>query len=414
MREFDVLIIGAGSAGLMCASRLCFLAKKFGSDLKIGVIDSNNRIGRKLAITGNGKCNLTNSDIDISLYNSDDFSKLRKIVESFDYESTIDFFSNELGLITTQKDELTYPQTEKSSSVIDAFRMYLVDNGVEIILEEKISNAIKRDLFECDSKSEKIVSKCLVIATGGASFPNTGSDGNGYKLLSRFINRSEFTPVSPALVQLTSNDKDLTVLSGMRFHCCISLFEDGDEISSEEGEILFTDYGLSGICVMQLSRYIAQHKYFVIIDILSDYTNEYIVNYLRSRASCVSNRSIVKVLMGITLREFAEVILNRSNINPETPIASLSSSDYRKIARNIKSLKVQITGKESFDKAQVTKGGLNMNAVTDNLESVDNDGLFVCGEVLNVDGPCGGYNLQWAWSSADAVANGIMRRLYGI
>lgn len=410
MSDYDALIIGAGSAGLMCASRLCFYAKKSSNNIKVGLIDSNNKIGRKLAITGNGRCNLTNTILDSSKYNSDNKSSVDAIISSFNVSDTLDYFEHELGLITTCKDNLVYPITLKSSSVIDCFKSYLEDNEVEFIYDTKVTSILKHDnVFEVKTSGKVLTSKNVIVATGGCSYRNTGSDGSGYRLLSGFVNKSNFSPVRPSLIQLVSNDKSLSMLSGIRMPANVELFSEDQLIHSERGELLFTDNGISGICVMQLSRFVSNGKYVVVADLMPDFSENIVNNRITELISDFSNRRVTDSLAGLLLKPVTEVILKKMNISSDTLAKDLPSGSALRIAKHIKEFRITISGTEDFDKAQVTTGGLNLNSMNEYLEVKSVSGLYACGEVLNVDGPCGGYNLQWAWSSADSVARGIVR-----
>lgn len=415
MSDFDVLIIGAGSAGLMCASRLCFYKKKYAKDMRIGVVDSNSKIGRKLAITGNGRCNLTNLELDSSLFASDDLSKVESIISSFNVEDTLDYFSSELGLLTISKNELVYPITNKSSSVIDCFRNYLADNQVDIIFDSKVIGCdYIDDTYLVKTGSATYKTKNLVIATGGASYKMTGSDGSGYKLMNKFVSRDKFSQIKPSLVQLVSNDTDIKVLSGTRINCEVQLFENNDSVAVEQGELLFTDSGVSGICIMQLSRYLNKGRYYVLVDMFPELSTEFLTKYLFDLREMFADRSVSDALSGIILKPITEVILNRLNIKLTDRISALNDSSINRLAGQLKSFRIMIAGTEDLDKAQVTSGGLNLGALSTELEVNGYNGLYACGEILNVDGPCGGYNLQWAWSSADSVARGVINRLYGV
>lgn len=411
MPLLDVLIVGAGSAGLMCAARLCHYSKNAHNSIKIAIIDSNSKIGRKLTITGNGRCNITNSDIDCSLFNSDNAEFVNSVYSEFDSNMTMDFFTNELGLFLTKKNSLVYPYSLKSSSVIDSLRKYLCDNDVDFILDSKVIKITKEDCFTIYTDGMNYTANNVVIATGGSSYKITGSDGSGYRLLASFLSRKDFTPVRPSLIQLTSNDSDIKSLSGSRFNCKLSLIKDNSEISKEDGELLFTDTGISGICVMQLSRFLTNGRYYVNVDFLPEYSEEYLTKYIKDCFDRFQNRLIVDALSGILLPGLIEIVLKRNGISLSKSSGD-SSSLISKIVKTLKCFRISISGTEDFDKAQVTSGGLNLCDLSSNLETRIN-GLYACGEVLNVDGPCGGYNLQWAWSSADAVARGVINKLYG-
>lgn len=391
---YDTIIIGAGSSGLMCAARLVC----DGMD-NVLLLDSNPKAGKKLAITGNGRCNLTNLSLDKDLYFSDDKDRLYKVLSYFGVDETINFFEKELGLKTVSKDELVYPVTLKSSSVIDVLRFYISKIDIEYELKvDKVSQDAEGYTVFAGEKSFE--GRNVVFATGGMSYPKTGSDGNGYRLLSRFFNKEEFTAVTPSLVQLKTSDRDLKSLSGFRFNSRVSLISDDETKATEVGELLFTDYGISGICVMQLSRHLTNGRNKVVIDLLVD--DEAICDSLRR----FSHRSVPDALIGILPSELTKTVLKRLGTSELK-----DPSVIRRFIRMLHEFTVNISGTNGFDNSQVTRGGLNLNALDDELQSREHKGLYVCGEVLNVDGPCGGYNLQWAWSSAVVVADSIKRSI---
>ncbi|MBO7448786.1 MAG: aminoacetone oxidase family FAD-binding enzyme [Clostridiales bacterium] len=396
MSLYDAIIIGAGSSGLMCAARLKFLGIK-----NILLLDSNSKVGKKLAITGNGRCNLTNTEIDPKNYYSDSSLIIDEIFGKYPVTDTLSFFEKEMGLKTINKEGLVYPITLKSSSVIDVLRFYLDD--IDIKLNSKVKYIVKSDdLFEIKTADDSYNSKYLVIATGGCSYPNTGSDGSGFKLLNCMIPKEDFAPVRPVLVQLCSSDRDLKRLSGYRFASKVMLENDGKITASEKGELLFTDYGISGICIMQLSRYIKEGKNTVIVDLIDNEDD------IRERILKFPKRETKDALIGILPDVLTEVILKRLNCKKIT-----TESEIKRFINELHNFRIKISGTQNFDNAQVTRGGVMLTCLSSSLETRVK-GLYVIGEAVNVDGPCGGYNLQWAWSSAFAVADAIKGALYDV
>lgn len=390
--KYSVAVIGGGASGLMCA---CYLASCGISD--IAVVERNPRVGKKLLMTGNGRCNITNLSADASSYHSDDNEKLNRIFQSFGVPFTREFIENTLLIRLIDKDDLVYPGTFKSSTVLDGLRFYCEDHGVTFITDTMI------DSLSVDKLStNELDASFYVIAAGGASYPDTGSDGNSYKLINSLIrNNSAFEPLCPALVQLRSSDKDIRVLSGSRARVRVKLYIDRTAAAEEEGEILFTDYGVSGICIMQLSSIYNRKKMsglreaYLSVDLLPDMPREAVRDEVRRRLDIPSGRSYADKLSGLIQNNIAEVICKRD----------------RDIACELKDFRISISGSMDFDKAQVTSGGLKLSYLSDNLSLKDNDIFYVIGETVNVDGPCGGYNLQWAWSSAFAAADDIVRRI---
>ena len=391
-REYDVLIIGGGASGLMCAASLVSRGIT-----NIAVIERNDRVGKKLLMTGNGRCNVTNISAVSGDYNTDDPDKLALIFEKFGISDTMSFFENELNVKLTQKGDLIYPRTLRSNTVLDSLRFYCEDNGVTFITDTFVREITDDNVVNGAYKAEYII-----ISTGGASYPVTGSDGNSYKIINSVIHdNSAFAPVCPGLVPLMSSDKDLKSLSGSKAQVSVKLFIDRKECGCEEGELLFTDYGISGICVMQLSSVYDRMKLkglkeaYVLVDLLPEMTIEEAKDQIDRRLSSASDRSASEKLSGLIPIIIAEVITKRNG----------------DLIDNIKNMRIDISGGLDFDRAQITVGGVKLSSLNDGLSLKKRDDIYVIGEAVNVDGPCGGYNLQWAWSSAFAAADDIHERL---
>ena len=385
--KYDVIIIGAGAAGLMCAAALY----NADSSLRVLVLEKNSKPGRKLLATGNGRCNYTNRNVTSSCYNTDDNAKLTKILHAFGPAKITSFFENNLGIITDYKNDLAYPITYQSKTVADALASasnarFEYDTEVKSVVREGM-NVIVNGVY---------TALYVVFACGGVSLPDSGSDGSLYPVLKGMAGSDSFERLIPSLVPLKSSDKDLRKLSGIRQECIVKM--DGRE---ERGEILFTDYGISGICVMQLSGYYNRSltsgkpvKYLTVdlIPSMDLKTKKKVIGDLLNR---FNNRDKASAISGLIKKPIAEVAVARSDGTPNG------------IASVIHDFRINLTGSLGFENAQVTSGGLKLSAVTDGLELKKCPGIFVCGEALNVDGLCGGYNLHWAWASAMTVAESI-------
>ena len=385
--KYDVIIIGAGAAGLMCAAALY----NADSSLRVLVLEKNSKPGRKLLATGNGRCNYTNRNVTSSCYNTDDNAKLTKILHAFGPSKITSFFENNLGIITDYKNDLAYPITYQSKTVADALASasnarFEYDTEVKSVVREGM-NVIVNGVY---------TALYVVFACGGVSLPDSGSDGSLYPVLKGMAGSDSFERLIPSLVPLKSSDKDLRKLSGIRQECIVKM--DGRE---ERGEILFTDYGISGICVMQLSGYYNRSlttgkpvKYLTVdlIPSMDLKTKKKVIGDLLNR---FNDRDKASAISGLIKKPIAEVAVARSDGTPNG------------IASVIHDFRINLTGSLGFENAQITSGGLKLSAVTDGLELKKCPGIFVCGEALNVDGLCGGYNLHWAWSSAMTVAESI-------
>ena len=401
---YDCVIIGAGASGLYCAARL--LSNKA---LNVAVIDSGNRPGKKLLMTGGGRCNLSNRSADISKYYTDDPDRVSRILTAHGSDDSMRFFTEELGLSLSCEDDLVYPSTYRASTVLDCLVLYLKEHGCKFIFDTTVSSIKKEDnnyVINTDIKA-----KTVVLATGGASYPETGSNGNYTNLISAF-NGVKITPLSPSLVPLKTAEKDIYALSGKRVKCSVELYPDKREqtcIVSSKGEMLFTDYGVSGICILDISGYavraIRAGQKPVIKACLCD------VEKVRYYLSKFTDRTVSDALSGLLMNELVSILLDRASIDKNRVVSSLSDREIEKVILSVTEMNLTVSGTRSFDQAQVTTGGVDVSSLNDDLSVPGNEGMFICGESLNCDGICGGYNLQFAWSSADTVSRGVLRCL---
>ena len=372
----------------MCAAALYNENPSF----KVLIIDRNNKPGRKLLATGNGRCNFTNLNIKSSCYNTDDERKLSTILHVFDSSKIIDFFNKKIGVIADYKNDLVYPITYQSKTVTDALAASASSARFE--LNTEVTSVVRDDM-------DYVVNGCyraynIVFACGGVSLPDSGSNGSLYPVIKGLSGADSFEKLLPSLVPLKTSDKDLKKLTGIRQECIVSM--DG---LTEEGEILFTDYGVSGICIMQLSghynRALASGKKIpsLSVDLIPKMDKDKKLIVVEDLLRRFKDRGPVDALSGLIKKPLAEVVIGRSDG---------ASAD---IARILGDFKINLAGSLGFNNAQVTSGGLKLKNVTNGLEIINSPGAYVCGEALNVDGLCGGFNLHWAWASALTVASAI-------
>lgn len=394
---YDVVVIGGGASG-MCAAISASETLKNG---KVAVVEKNNRVGKKILITGNGRCNITNKDISVSNYHSDDISFVEHVLDKFNLGDTEKFFNKTGIMFYAEKDKL-FPNSLQASSVVDMLRFRMLGNNVEEICDFNCVKLTKNKHFEIVSDTgRKIFAKTVIVCVGGAASPKCGTDGKSYSLLKSFGHK--MSEIFPSLVQIKCENKKTVPLKGVKVNGNITVYVDNNPCLTKHGEILFTDYGLSGPPVFSLSRvvskaYVDKSECYVVIDLFPLLTEKDIYNFLKDRNKELSLDMFLNGMLNkIVGREIVKLSCDyKLNLKADV----LTDNDIKNIAYNIKNWKFKISGTKGWDASQVTAGGINtklFNRCT--LESLCCENLFAAGEVLNVDGDCGGFNLQWAWSS---------------
>ena len=414
---YECVIIGGGAAGLYCAARL---ARTAYAGKKVLILEGGSRVGKKLALTGSGRCNLSNSAIDISKYNTDDAFKLEKSLNRYGYLETADFYENVLGVVLEQKGTLIYPSTLKSSTIVDALRFYLTDSKIETVLKEHVTSISRNKFYEITTDSdEEYLAKNVVIATGGITYPSTGSTGDVVNILEGMADESFFVPFRPALTSLTSDTPGIKGLAGIRCRGEVKIIDSKGVIKAKsEGEILFTkEGGVSGICVMDVSDSVVQlidngeTDIKAVLNLTGKSAGE-IFQMIYIRRQMYAHRNCADALSGMLLRNITEFVMKSMGLKCDK--MTLRELDDRKIAELSNLLcafPVSVTGYGDADKAQVSSGGFKLSKLDDNMQVKSCPGLYIIGEAVNVNGICGGYNLQWAWTSAALAAEGISQNV---
>lgn len=411
---YDVTIIGAGASGVMCALAL----KEKDKNLKVLLLEKNDKLGKKLSITGNGHCNLGNINNDISNYNSlsslSDFKEKLEI-KNFDFLSFLDNscslknyydYLMHFGILITNEKGCLYPYSMQAISVCKSFERYLNYLNVDIKYNYDVFKVTKEN--ECFMVNDEIISKKVVVATGGKSYPKTGSTGKGYNILKSFGHT--VTDLYPSLTQLKTNYKYIKDLQGVRTNAVVNLSVDGLIKSQEEGQVQFTKDALSGICIFNLSRNVGKYikenkKVKIIIDLIPNYDQFGLVEYLKS----FSSYSIVDALSCVLNNKLSFVISKELGfVNKK--VEDLTKVQLENVCFALKNMCFNITGTGDFETAQVTNGGASLDEFDCNLQSIKCKDLYAIGEVIDVDGKCGGYNLSWAFTSAIIVSDGILKK----
>lgn len=370
-------IIGGGYSGVISA----IYASK---NAEVTILERNSSLLKKLLLTGNGRCNYFNEDMSLDKFHSYSEEYIKDIVTEERIKEVENFYYR-LGLYPKVKNGYYYPYSNHASSVRDLLISKLNELNVNIKLDYLV-NSIEIIDNKFVINNELIFDK-IILGTGGMAYPKTGSDGIGYDLL-KDLNHN-ITKLSPSLVQVKSDNKYLKELSGIRCEAKLTLYRNNEVIKEEIGELQFTDYGISGICTFNISAR------------LNDIKNEYIlVNFMPIDISDfnlfmnTSKNTVFERLEGILNYKLIKVILKLSNINENLKYSELTNKQKEDLINNLYNYKVNIIGTKSFDNSQVTKGGLNLNEINiSTMESKKIKGLYIVGELLDLDGDCGGYNL---------------------
>lgn len=402
----DVLIIGGGACGLTLA---CLL-KQQNSKISVTVAEQLERVGKKLSTTGNGRCNITNLEIKQKNFYTRCPDKAHRVVSLFDYEKTKAFFSS-IGVEFINEGSKVYPRSLQASSVVDALRFACCKFNVNTLTDckvLKINSNSQGFTVLCDG-DQNITAKCVVVATGGmAGGSKLGSNGDGYSFLKSFGHKIfERTPV---IVQVKTENTLTKQLKGVKINCLVRVKNKVETVAIDNGEVLFCDYGLSGPPVLQLSRY-CRAGTTLSLDILPEYSLKELKALLINRKTIMGNVSTNEFFAGLIHKKLGQTVIKSCDIPLNINVKSLTEKQLDLVAYRLKNFDFKVEGHTGFINAQATSGGADLEQFSNTLMSKIKPGLFAAGEVLDVDGDCGGYNLQWAWSSAAAVADGIIKYL---
>ncbi|ROR29319.1 hypothetical protein EDD66_103255 [Mobilisporobacter senegalensis] len=402
----DIIVVGGGASGLVAA----IAAARAGR--KVTILEHKDRIGKKILATGNGKCNYTNLHQEPSCYRGEDPAFAWNVINDFGVEDTITFFK-ELGIYPKERNGYLYPNSEQASAVLDVLRLELEFLNVEIICNEHvksiqsiIDNKGKPDcknIFRIKTDSNTYDTHKIILATGGMASGDLGSDGSGY-LLAKQLGHT-IVPVVPALVQLKSKESYFKALAGIRVQSMITLFIDGKQYSKNQGELQLTNYGVSGIPIFEISRYASRaleqrKKVHLIVDFLPGIESDELFRLIEERVSLNGYKNVEELFIGLLNKKLIFVIIKEAKIDLNKLSIKLNKKEINELVNTIKNFKVSVYEANSFGNAQVSAGGVSTEEVDNHtMESKLVQGLYLVGELLDIDGTCGGYNLQWAWSS---------------
>ena len=399
----DIIVVGGGASGMMAAIQ-CARQNK-----QVVILEHKDRVGKKILATGNGKCNYTNLSQTENCYRSNESSFPMKVINQFDVHDTIAFFE-ELGIVPKEKNGYLYPNSEQAASILDVLRMELDYLGVKIYCDEHVKIIKKgKHTFTLETNHNIYQSKKIILCTGGRASANLGSDGSGYELAKQMGHT--ICKTAPALVALKSVGSFFKGVAGVRTQARITLLIDKNVILSEAGELQLTNYGVSGIPVFQISRYATlaldkKNKVEMEIDFLPEMNETDCFSMLLKRKNQNGYKYMEDFMVGMLNKKLITMILKEAKIDLNMVADQLSKQQLKSIINKIKHFHITITDCNPFEQAQVCAGGVDTTKIhSETMESKIVKGLYFAGEIVDVDGTCGGYNLQWAWSSGYVAGN---------
>lgn len=382
----DIIIIGAGASGIVTAIN----AKN--ENNRVILLEKNDRIGKKLLATGNGRCNYTNMNLSEKNYSSPDFVK--RTLEDFSNEDLINYFRI-LGLESTLDGNRVYPISLKANSVLNILIYWLEKKGIEVKTKSQVKEIKKtKKGYEVITNEEILRADVVVAAFGGKAMPASGSDGVSFEILKKMGIR--VTDLKPALTQLKLESKYLKHLSGTKVIGRARLLRDEKVIDEREGEILFTNYGISGPPILDMS---VNTKEGDIIEVpLINNLKKDSIDMVYNRYYMFPDFSLEEFLMGLVDKKFIHYIVDSLDMDKNTAVNMISMGDFEKIIGLLLKSRFKVTGNTGFKNAQVTRGGVSLDEVSpENYEAKKYKDLYIIGEALNIDGDCGGYNLHFAF-----------------
>lgn len=415
MKQKQVIIIGAGASGMTAA----IFAARAGA--KVLLMEHKDRVGKKILSTGNGKCNFSNRKMEADCYRSSFPEFPMQVLKQFSTAETLQFF-RQLGIVIRDRNGYLYPFSGQASAVLEVLRNELRECRVEILTNCEIQNIIppkmsgeksKKALYRVETSQGLFGGDAVILATGSKAAPVTGSDGSGY-LLAKSLGHRLIKPL-PALVQLRCKESFYRQISGVRTDAAVSVYADQVLLSQDTGELQLTDYGISGIPVFQVSRYAvraldAGKRVTAVLDFCPELSWKETAGELRARKRYAGERTMEDLFTGWMHKKLAQLFLTLAKLPAGRLLRTLTEAEIQLLTKEMKEFKTTVTASNSFEQAQICSGGVDVREIDpETLESKKQKGLYLIGELLDVDGICGGYNLQWAWSTG-AIAGSCAGR----
>ncbi len=389
-----IVVIGGGAAGMAAA-----LSASENRTNRVILLERQARVGRKLLTTGNGRCNLTNTGADLSHYHGKDTSFAGPALKSYSPELVMEKFRS-MGLLCTELyGGRVYPLSDAAGSVLDVLRYSLDSSGVEVKTGERICRLKrKKDEFAIVTENEEYTADAVIVACGGKAGGKVGGVSDGYELL-KLLGHS-CTPLYPALVPIWTDTDFPRSLKGVRADASVYICRSGKTVCRSRGEVQFVERGVSGPAAFDVSREASVSGGDLVMDFLADYTEEDVLRMLRQRKMFSPEKETGSIFAGMLHSRLGMVLVRYCAFKPSEPISCRSEQDMVMLSHASKNFCLRITGTDSFDNAQITAGGiLTEEFDPQTMESRLVPNVYACGEVLDIDGDCGGYNLHWAWAS---------------
>ncbi len=399
---YDLIVVGCGASGAVAS----IIAARRG--LSVAVLEANDRGFKKLLSTGNGRCNISNKNISADNYNEESKDLFDKVYGAFDNQKTLEFF-RQIGVDTVELDDgKMYPLSLQASSVVNNLLDEMNRVGVSIICGFPVIKIEKKQHFTVYSNERKISAMNLLIASGSKSGVKEKAFNSIWSILKNM--GVKLRKPRPSLVQLSSDYRYLKHLSGTKVKTTANLVKNGEVIKSFWGEVLFANYGLSGIPIMNLSKYYNSSdsaNYTVRLDLIESMNFDSLYNSLKNRRDLIGYKALQDFFVGLLPKSLITPTIKDNGFDSNQLANSLKDSDLKQISAYLKKFEIKINGSNDFKRSQAMAGGVDLSEVSDDLSYKKDKNLYFCGEILNVDGMCGGFNLQWAWSSGAMVGRSI-------
>lgn len=396
-----VCVIGGGASGMVAA----ISAARAGA--QVTILEKNDRLGKKLLATGNGKCNLGNRMLSSDQYYSEDPAFVQRVIDQFGTEEALSFFQS-IGLVVREKNGYLYPYSEQAAAVLDTLRFELDQLGVNVWSGCTVHGLYRTEAGTFLIQSDKGQSSFdrVILSCGSQAAPKTGSTGDGYQFAEAF--GLKLLPVVPALVQLRCLGDFWKSIAGVRTEACISVMDKGTVVAAERGELQLTDYGVSGIPVFQLSRIVNRMlakspTVELSVDFMPDQPKDFFQAFSKNIKK--RTRTVEEYFAGMWNKKLLQLFLKEAGVRPADSVRNIPKTMLEQVYTASRQFSVVCSGSNSFEQAQVCAGGVSLEELTDKLEAKKVPGLYLTGELLDVDGKCGGYNLHWAWSTGYIAGN---------